>query len=275
MQRKTNSYSRMMAQRTDRFNLHLLLRKFQIFRIVILALLVVGCGKDVQQLSKVEAKQIAIDSTTGKVDELANFIEPYKKSLDQQMNEALAYNPVSMHKNDTPYNTAIGNLMTRIVYEQAAPIYQKRIKSNIDLVLLNHGGIRAPISEGPVTMRTAYEVMPFENQIVVAQLKGTAIMEMVDYLTKSSKPHPFQGLKIMLDKNDQLQEVLLNGKPINAGETYHVATSDYLYNGGDNMVFFSESPITRLDYKIRNAMIDYFRKTDTIKASADDRFIKL
>jgi 2',3'-cyclic-nucleotide 2'-phosphodiesterase (5'-nucleotidase family) len=33
----------------------------------------------------------------------------------------------------------------------------------MDIVLLNHGGIRSIIPKGEVTTRTAFEIMPFET----------------------------------------------------------------------------------------------------------------
>ena len=55
-----------------------------------------------------------------------------------------------------------------------------------------------------------------------------------------------------------------------------MATSDYLVSGGDNMVFFKDGQsITNLNYLIRNAMIDNFKKVDTISANVDNRFVKL
>ncbi|HMC02386.1 MAG TPA: hypothetical protein VKN14_15205, partial [Flavobacteriaceae bacterium] len=59
-------------------------------------------------------------------------------------------------------------------------------------------------------------------------------------------------------------------------KTYYVATNDYLYSGGDNMTFFKPNDsLYDLNYKIRNALIDYFKKTDTIKPVIDDRFIQI
>ena len=141
--------------------------------------------------------------------------------------------------------------------------------------MLNHGGIRAPISAGAITTRTAYQVMPFENKIVVAGIKGNKVIEIVDFLVKSKRAHPFLGLKILLDQEYNLIEASINGESININKTYYIATSDYLYNSGDNMLFFKPNEsVVNLDYKIRNAMIDYFKKVDTINPVRDDRFIR-
>ena len=55
-----------------------------------------------------------------------------------------------------------------------------------------------------------------------------------------------------------------------------MATNDYLYNGGDRMTFFQPNEgLHVLDYKIRNVLIDYFKKQDTLNPKRDRRFIQL
>jgi 5'-nucleotidase len=140
---------------------------------------------------------------------------------------------------------------------------------------LNHGRIRAPIPAGPITTRTAFNVMPFENSIVVAELTSENVKALVTYLAEAKRAHPISGLTIKLNDDFSVKEALINGKPIEDGKTYHVVTSDYLQNGGDRMNFLKD-PITLevLNYKIRNAMIDYFKTVDTIPARLDGRFVK-
>ncbi|WP_248723416.1 5'-nucleotidase C-terminal domain-containing protein [Seonamhaeicola sp. ML3] len=226
-------------------------------------------------LTKIEAKQINISQSISTNSEIEDFIKPYRTHIERDLDSTLSYAPKTYTKNDNELNTAIGNLMAEIVYAQGNPIFKKRTNNNIDIVLLNHGGIRAPIPKGPISTRTAYEVMPFENKMVVVALRGETLNEMVSYLVSSKNAHPFLGLKITLDQEYKLQNVAVNGKPIEQNKVYHIATSNYLYNGGDNMNFFkSNEGVVDLDYKIRNAMIDYFKRTDTIKPVKDDRFIR-
>ena len=59
-------------------------------------------------------------------------------------------------------------------------------------------------------------------------------------------------------------------------KTYYVATNDYLFKGGDRMDFFKKSDtLYDLNYKIRNVLLDYFSKNDTLNPTIDQRFIKL
>jgi 5'-nucleotidase len=234
-------------------------------------LLTSSCKTEDYTAQKLTASQTVIDSTIDEVAAINNYIAPYKDRLDEQMSTALSYNPAAMTKSDTPLNTRIGNMMAAITRTQGAPIFKARTGQEIDMVLLNHGGIRAGIPAGDVTTRTAYEVMPFENEMVVAELAPQQMKELIDYLVEKKRAHPFDGLKITTDDVDI--ELSLNGEPVDFDRNYYVLTNDYLMTGGDNMEFFTQAiSRTRLDYKIRNAMIDYFKKTDTLGFESDDRF---
>lgn len=227
-------------------------------------------------LSRMEGKQISIDTEIVESKQIDSFVAPYRKRVDEVLDSTLAYAPHAISKTDGPYNTTAGNLMADIVLSEANPIYKARTAHEIDIVLLNHGGIRSMISKGPISSRTAYEVMPFENSIVVAELEGTSVMKMVDYLRDSGRPHPISGMQIVLDGQNQVKSVSIQGQALDTNKTYRVATSNYLLSGGDNMFFFKEAiDVVDTDYLIRNAMIDYFKKVDTVAPKVDDRFIQL
>lgn len=235
-----------------------------------------SCGEQQPNLQNIDAKQIVIDSSLAITESIEILVKPYRERIDQVLDSTLAYAPYPISKTDGELNTTAGNLMADIVLSEANPIFKSRTGNTIDLVLLNHGGIRSLISKGNVSSRTAYEVMPFENSIVVAELKGSSILKMASYLRDSGRAHPIAGLQLTLDAENEIQSISIQGKPLEEDRTYYVATSNYLVNGGDSMVFFEDAVnITNTDYLIRNAMIDYFKKTDTLKPVIDNRFIKL
>tara|TARA_R110000868_G_scaffold4211_15_gene26805 strand:+ start:43222 stop:43989 length:768 start_codon:yes stop_codon:yes gene_type:complete len=250
--------------------------KIKHFVIFITLTFLVACKQDKPSLVKIIGKQIPLTDSITENETIKNFITPYRKRIDEVLDSTLAYATAPITKTDGEFNTTAGNLMADAVLELAGPIFKSRTKNNLDFVLLNHGGIRSIISKGNVSARTAYEVMPFENSVVVVGLKGKTIREMVTYLINSKKPHPIAGIQIIIDKNDSLKAVNIQGKPFDENKIYYVATSNYLVNGGDNMIFFKEKlSFTETDYLIRNIMIDYFTKKDTLAPLIDDRFIKL
>ncbi|HLV15160.1 MAG TPA: 5'-nucleotidase [Xanthomarina sp.] len=241
-----------------------------------LILLIVSCKQEKQHLTRIEGKQIPVSDSLATDTEIEAFIKPYRDHLNKDMDSVISYSMNTYSKSDGELNTAIGNLFADVIFEEGNPVFKKRTGKDIDMVLTNHGGIRAIISKGDITTRTAYEIMPFENSIVVAPIKGSQINQMIDYLLAAKRAHPISKLKIVVDKNYELVEATINSKPIDTSKIYYVATNDYLYNGGDGMDFFKPSDtLYILNYKIRNAFIDHFHKHDTINPVIDDRFIRL
>ncbi|WP_040279969.1 5'-nucleotidase C-terminal domain-containing protein [Psychroserpens damuponensis] len=235
-----------------------------------------ACKKQDVYLNKIEGKQINISDSLEINQNIEDIIKPYREHVNANLDSVLAYAVDTYSKSDGDYNTAIGNMMADAVYEQSNPIFNSRTGENIDFVLLNHGGIRSIISKGNITTRTAYEVMPFDNSAVVVKLKGAQVKELLEYLSKAKRAHPISKLHIVLDVDGNFKSATLGDQPLDFSKTYNVATNDYLYNGGDRMDFFkTNDSLYVLDYKVRNVLIDYFTKIDTLKPVIDNRFIQL
>lgn len=243
--------------------------KFKTLLLLLFTMSFFSCKKEIKSFSS----SININDSIPSDKAFDSLIKPYKLRLDEDMNTILSYAPETYSKTIGEYNTAIGNLMADIVYSQGNKVFSKRTNKNIDAVLLNHGGIRATISKGNITTKTAFEVMPFENNIVVVALKGQQLNSMMDYLRQAKRAHPVSGMELQMDKDFNITKALIQGKKIDKKKTYYLATNDYLYDGGDRMRFFKPNDsVYYLDYKIRNAMIDYFKKVDTIHPKIDNRF---
>lgn len=237
--------------------------------------LVLSCDNS-KKLVTTGVQNISINKEIEAVKEIEDVIAPYKVNLDKTMNEVLSFSVDTYSKNDGDYNTAVGNMMADAVFELTSPLFKSRTGKNIDMVLLNHGGIRANLPKGNITTKTAYSLMPFENSVVVTALKGSVILDLINYLKSFKKAHPISGLELVLNADNSTRKILVGGKSVESEKTYYVATNDYLYKGGDRMDFFKKSDtLYDLNYKIRNVLLDYFSKNDTISPTIDKRFIKL
>lgn len=245
------------------------------FSILLLCLALFSCSRSPQSLAKIDGKQIPITDSIAKDKGMEEFITPYRERIRKEMEGSLSFTPEAMFKSDTKLNTPIGNMMADAVMEMANPIFKERTRKDIDLVILNYGGIRSGINAGEITTRTAYDIMPFENEVVVAELASDELKELVNYLAQNKTSHPISGLQITLDAKGNLAEAKVNGEQIQ-NKSYFVATSDYLVKGGDQMDFFLEAQSVKIiEYKLRNLLIDYFKKKDTIAPKRDNRFIQL
>lgn len=232
-----------------------------------------SCGQQKIVVTKIEGKQININNSAELTPSVETFIKPYRENIEKDLSEILAFAPQNIDKTGE-WQSSIGNLLADVVLKKGNPILKSRKNVSIDFCLLNHGGIRAIIPKGNVTARTAFEIMPFENSLIIVAMKGSDVLEIPAYIIKEKKPHPLSGMTFTIDKNNLAKNILIQGKPLDENKTYYVATSDYLANGGDNMTFFKKnSDKIDLDYKLRNILIDYFKSVDTIPLVLDKRII--
>lgn len=221
-------------------------------------------------INSTQKQEIKINDQLEPDAEIAAFIAPYQQQLDKEMNEALAYNPYNLHKKG--YNSPIANLLADAVLDESNQIYSTRHKgASIDICLLNHGGIRRTFSPGMLSLKSVYELMPFENEVVVVTISGEKFLEMIDYLKRGKKGHPISGITFSL-KGDETQ-IMLGEHPFDVTKNYTVVTNDYLQKGGDHMDFFA-NPIhlENLNIKLRDMYIQYFQKVDTIKVNLNKRY---
>ena len=253
------------------------MKKLKLFLCFIVLIVLCACATSMSQvLTIIKAKNIPIDENSPQEATIENFIAPYRQHVDNEMNKVLAQNAQDLVKdrNNPPLNMPISNFFADAIYETIAPYYKKRTGQTIDFVLLNFGGIRSDLPKGDITMGSAYNLMPFENEMVVLTMSGEKVQELPDYLIKHRLPHPLsKQVQLQITHDGKITHFTIHGKPFNPKATYLVATSDYLMYGGDAMYFFSNPLKTdMLDYKVRNVLIDYFTKIDTLHAKQDNRF---
>jgi len=117
-------------------------------------------------------------------------------------------------------------------------------KTDADIALQNGGGIRASIQAGDISYRDILTVLPFGNTVYVMELKGSEIMELIDFMVTipagaGAYPH-LAGLTFTYE-NDQVKNVQVNGKAIEMDKVYRLATNNYLAMGGDGYEVLSKN----------------------------------
>ncbi|TDW52009.1 5'-nucleotidase-like protein [Flavobacterium sp. 270] len=244
----------------------------KLFVIFLTLFFTVSCSQKNYNLTKIEGKQLPISEKTNETPEIEKFIKPYRDHINRDLDSVLAYCPETLDKSTGKWQTSIGNLLADVCVQRGNIVFKARENKTIDLCLLNHGGIRAILPKGNVTSRTAFEIMPFENNLVVLAMKGQQIEDIAAYIIKEKKPQPLSGMTFTITKANTAKNILVQGKPLDINKIYYVATNDYLANGGDNMSFFAKN-VQKFDlnYKLRNVLIDYFKEVDTIPVTKDIR----
>jgi 5'-nucleotidase len=253
------------------------LKKVNIVSIILVFGIFIGsCSPKTYKVTKIEGKQIAIDSTLKSNKSVEELVAPYREELEKEMNIVLAYTPLNLTRERKDPETTLGNFIADLSLKWAKPKFDSLTNQNIDFVLLNVGGLRADINKGDVKVRNAFEVMPFENSLVVVQISHDKFIELMEYYGVSENPHPISKNLRMTFKDSKIVKYSLNGIENEKLRSYYVLTNDYLSNGGDHMNFFLK-PIstTELNYKVRDALLDELKAIDTIEVKLDGRLERL
>lgn len=178
------------------------------------------------KLQKFESATTSVDSAT-----LA-LIKPYSDSLSGIMGKVVAHSEVEM-TNKRPEGL-LGNFITDAVYNY---VKTSLLPKEPFCVVINGGGLRAPLPKGDITVGRIYETLPFENTLVILKLERKQIDALVERIM-SKKGEPVSHLNIVSNggknswtiQNDQTESIYI-----------YVATSDYLANGNDGYDIFKNA----------------------------------
>lgn len=191
-----------------------------------------------------------------KSDSLINAqILPFKNEIDEQMNKIIGYTDKDLNVNKP--ESDLSNLLADILQMNAKEFVNREHADSLSLFsLINIKGIRASIQKGDIAVRNIFEVMPFENEIVILELSGDTIIKFFNFLAQT-EGDGLSGARLVIS-NNRAKEIEINNLKIDTALNYYLATSDYLANGGDHYSMIT-SPIKRMNtgVKIREAMIEY------------------
>jgi 2',3'-cyclic-nucleotide 2'-phosphodiesterase (5'-nucleotidase family) len=182
----------------------------------------------------------------------SKMLAPYKDSLNKSMNEVIGFATNGLSKKQP--ESVLGNFMTDAIKIMAEKMFGKKI----DAAFINYGGIRSLKQNGEVSVGKIFELMPFDNLVVLQQLKGFQLKQFLNKVCEKGGWPVSKGLTYSI-KEKQLGDVLIDEKPIIDSKVYTIANSDYIANGGDDCAMLKSIPQQNIYYSIRDALIEYIK----------------
>lgn len=181
-------------------------------------------------------------------------IAPYKKQLDAQMNEVIASCDSTLTKDGM--ESTLANFVMQAV-EHFSNAHKPELKNKI-LPMVNRGGLRINLPKGEISVRTIYELMPFDNELVYITITGTKLQEAVTSFCENGKL--FNAHLSFRIENKTPIDLKIYNENWNDKNQYTILTTDYLANGGDNLNCFNlPLKLETTGIKLRDAIIDYCR----------------
>jgi 2',3'-cyclic-nucleotide 2'-phosphodiesterase (5'-nucleotidase family) len=121
---------------------------------------------------------------------------------------------------------------------------------------MNYGGLRIPVlSKGDITIGRIYELMPFDNFLVLMKIKGSVLQEVLHHIAADGG-WPVSGIKMKI-VNGKAYEVFINNELLQDEREYQLLISDYMADGGDKLEMLKNISYDNSGVFVRDAVISY------------------
>ncbi len=172
------------------------------------------------RLRSAASRLIDLDvSQTGEDEAVLQVLRPYQERVQQVMGQQIGEAADDL---DQP---ALGSFINEIMCRAAGA----------EIAVQNPGGIRTELHKGTLTMADIYRVMPFDNTLITVELTGRQIVELL-----RQTPLYVSGISASwrAEAGGSVTgvEVRMNGRQLDPGRTYMVATNNYLAFGASEIL---------------------------------------
>ena len=182
----------------------------------------------------------------------ADYIKPYHEQVERQMQVVIGTAPVALGKN--PGENPIVNFVADLQRTAASQYFKGQ---PIDLGVMTNGGMRNALPAGPITLGNVFELMPFENELLVLDAPGPVVAQLFNYAAPIRMA--LSGATYQVGPDGHAQNILIGGRPFDPTRTYSIAISDYLAGGGDHMDFLKGAPIRHTGLLLRSVIVDHIK----------------
>ncbi|MCH5246012.1 MAG: bifunctional metallophosphatase/5'-nucleotidase [Muribaculaceae bacterium] len=220
---------------------------------------------------QITSRAIAVDSSLDRHISASDeaLLAPYRHRVDSISAIEIGTLATEMESNST--------ILSNFLSDWIKSTGDRLAGQKVDFALLNKGGIRNSLPAGVITQGNIINMLPFNNRIVVVEISGEKLVELMDIIASQDGQAVSAEVSGKYDrKTRKMTSLKINGRNIDPGKRYVVATIDYLWRGGDNMSPLSESTlIARSANLLYRDLIEEFTDGDfrgkTVKGDSKPR----
>lgn len=177
---------------------------------------------------------VRVDSTyDAKIDpKLAKYVEKKRRMMEKRMQTVIAHTDEEL-LSFAP-ESPLSNFLTDILLNEASKYVKDTAFDNLDISILNFGGIRTSMPAGDVTIGDLFRITPFDNYLTFIQLRGSELRKALSRFNENLNA-PYSGVVIRY-KNNKPVDILVQGNPIDNNWTYKLVTLNFISDGGDHIL---------------------------------------
>lgn len=199
---------------------------------LLVSILLLSACKPTDREFIIKGELIPMDTLwdNGTDEETIAKLKPYRTRMDSVMNWVMGTSAIDMEAKRP--ESLLSNLVADILRQAGKKLLNGK---PADMGLVNMGGLRSVITQGPITCENIYEILPFENSLSVLTLKGSTLKMLFADIARR-KGEGVSGIALKISSDGKLIEGTIGGKPVVDDQLYTVATIDYLAEGNDGMM---------------------------------------
>ena len=201
----------------------------------------------------IEQDEEALD----RLEPFSKGLEEYKKKVLASIAEPLWHVRIPGDKNSQGEILAHGSMVSPLI---AAGMLWKvnSVGLKVDVALDNAGDARISLPQGDLTVAGVYELLPFENTLVVLDVTGETLMRVLELsasLSQGSFLYP-AGLRYSVDMNLPEGRRITKAEvpdsndvfqPIDPNKTYRLVLNSYIGRGQGGFDLLNKSSIKKYD----------------------------
>ncbi|MDR1737425.1 MAG: 5'-nucleotidase C-terminal domain-containing protein [Candidatus Symbiothrix sp.] len=239
---------------------------------IVLALIAYGaaCSSPHYTVQSVTDTKIVMDSTwaTAAGADMEEVVAYFQQHLKAETSVVIGTSKQTLTKGFPQ------SLLSNFAADAMQQLAEERWQT-VDFSVLNMGGLRTSINKGAITVGNIYEVFPFENKLVLVEMRGSAVRELFEAFALKGGQGVSSTVRFVI-KNQALSSLSIRGKALEDNRIYRVATVDYLADGNDGMDAFLQADQRRNSHEtFRALMLRYIQsltnKNQEIDAKIDHR----
>lgn len=190
--------------------------------------------------------------------EMEAFLKPYREEIKQKTETVIGKLNVDLVWSK---NSTLGRFAAMAMLEKS----RDYSGINVDFSVLNNGGLRREIYKGDLRVKDIYELMPFDNYIVVLSLNGEKTQKVCEEIFKHKLS--IANLKIIYNKKTKDVKCFINDEIINVDKTYYISTINYLYSVGEGVPTLKQAKMEKemMNKLFRDAIIEYVTSKKVIE----------
>lgn len=234
----------------------------------ITALMLTACSPNIHFVKLEKQHELLHEGLDADTSVLA-LIKPYKNKIGDEMRSVIG--TVANELIKAKPESTMTNWVADLTHQQC----EAYTNMKLDFALLNYGGLRIPsIPAGALTKGKIFELMPFENYLVVVEMTGNELKSLFNHAASKGGWPVSKHIKMVIQGNRAV-DVRIKNKKVDAKQLYRFATIDYIANGGDNCSFLKDKKQYATGILFRDAIIEHAEATTKaekqINAQVDER----